>query len=102
MLHLHAAFGRNATVTAGWIRRQSEGRPHQALGHLSPHRYRAWQLQAVAGDGGSTTHGPRFADKPMSGSSQACLAVTGRLGSIMSAGFLRSSTELTLVGVEPR
>jgi len=33
---------------ASWIRWYNERRPHQALGYLSPHQYRAQQLQAVA------------------------------------------------------
>jgi transposase InsO family protein len=46
---------RRASVTAAdqtslsqWIRWYNERRPHQALGYLSPHQYRAQQLHAVA------------------------------------------------------
>ena len=33
---------------ARWIRWYNEGRPHQSLGYLSPHEYRAQQLAHVA------------------------------------------------------
>ena len=42
------ASSRHGRRSASWIRWYNERRPHQALGYLSPHQYRAQQLQAVA------------------------------------------------------
>jgi putative transposase len=43
-----ASFAEAKAAIARWIRWYNERRPHQALGYLSPHQYRAQQLQAVA------------------------------------------------------
>ena len=46
--HNFAGFVEARAAIASWIRWYNERRPHQALGYLSPHQYRAQQLQAVA------------------------------------------------------
>jgi putative transposase len=46
--HNFADFGEAKAAVARWIRFYNERRPHQALGYLSPHQYRAQQLLAVA------------------------------------------------------
>jgi putative transposase len=46
--HNFAGFVEARAAIGVWIRWYSERRPHQALGYLSPHQYRAQQLQAVA------------------------------------------------------
>jgi putative transposase len=46
--HDYAAFVEARSATSRWIRWHNERRPHQALGYLSPHEYRAQQLQAGA------------------------------------------------------
>lgn len=46
--HNFASFAEAKAAIARWIRWYNERRPHQALGYLSPHQYRAQQLQAVA------------------------------------------------------
>jgi putative transposase len=46
--HNFASFADARATIGQWIRFSNERRPHQALGYLSPHQYRAQQLQAVA------------------------------------------------------
>jgi putative transposase len=46
--HNFADFGEAKAAVARWICFYNERRPHQALGYLSPHQYRAQQLLAVA------------------------------------------------------
>lgn len=46
--HNFASFIEARAAISQWIRWYNERRPHQALGYLSPHQYRAQQLQAVA------------------------------------------------------
>jgi putative transposase len=46
--HNFADFAEARAAIARWIRFYNERRPHQALGYLSPHQYRAQQLLAVA------------------------------------------------------
>ena len=46
--HNFAGFVEARSAISQWIRWYNERRPHQALGYLSPHQYRAQQLQAVA------------------------------------------------------
>jgi len=46
--HNFSGYVEARTAIREWIRWYNEGRPHQALGYLSPHQYRAQQLQAVA------------------------------------------------------
>ena len=46
--HNFAGFVEAKATISQWIRWYNERRPHQALGYLSPHQYRAQQLQAVA------------------------------------------------------
>lgn len=46
--HNFASYAEASTAIVRWIRWYNEGRPHQALGYLSPHQYRTQQLQAVA------------------------------------------------------
>lgn len=46
--HNFANFPEARAVIGNWIRWYNERRPHQALGYLSPHQFRAQQLQAVA------------------------------------------------------
>jgi putative transposase len=46
--HNFASFAEAKAVIRQWIAWYNEGRPHQALGYLSPHQCRAQQLQAVA------------------------------------------------------
>ena len=46
--HNFASHAEASRAISRWIRWYNEGRPHQALGYLSPHQYRAQQLQAVA------------------------------------------------------
>jgi len=46
--HNFADFPEARAAIATWIRWYNEGRPHQALGYLSPQQFRAQQLQAVA------------------------------------------------------
>jgi putative transposase len=46
--HNFAGFIEARTAVAEWMRWYNERRPLQALGYLSPHQYRAQQLQAVA------------------------------------------------------
>lgn len=46
--HNFAGYVEARAAISQWIRWYNERRPHQALGYLSPHQYRAQQLQAVA------------------------------------------------------
>jgi len=46
--HNFADYAEARTAIGRWISWYNERRPHQALGYLSPHQYRAQQLQAVA------------------------------------------------------
>ena len=46
--HNFAGFVEAQAAISEWIRWYNERRPHQALGYLSPHQFRAQQLQAVA------------------------------------------------------
>ena len=46
--HNFANYADARTTIERWIRWYNERRPHQALRYLSPHQYRAQQLQAVA------------------------------------------------------
>jgi putative transposase len=46
--HNFAGYIEARAAIASWIRWYNERRPHQALDYLSPHQYRAQQLQAVA------------------------------------------------------
>ena len=46
--HDFANYVEVRTAIGTWIRWYNERRPHQALSYLSPHLYRAQQLQAVA------------------------------------------------------
>lgn len=45
-------------AAAGWIEWYTRSRPQQALGYLSPHDYRAQQLNRVACEEGSTSQTP--------------------------------------------
>jgi putative transposase len=46
--HNFAGYVEARAAIREWIRWYNERRPHQALGYLSPHQYKAQQLQAVA------------------------------------------------------
>ena len=46
--HNFRSFHEARIKIGNWIRWYNEGRPHQALGYLSPKKYRAQQLQRVA------------------------------------------------------
>ena len=46
--HNFANFPEAKAAINNWIRWYNDRRPHQALGYLSPHQFRAQQLQAVA------------------------------------------------------
>lgn len=46
--HRFDSFGAARRTVSRWIRWYNEGRPHQALGYLSPREYRAQQLNQVA------------------------------------------------------
>ena len=46
--HNFANYAEARTAIGTWIRWYNERRPHQAPGYLSPHQFRAQQLQAVA------------------------------------------------------
>jgi putative transposase len=46
--HNVASYAEASTAIGRWISWYNEGRPHQALGYLSPQQYRTQELQAVA------------------------------------------------------
>ena len=46
--HNFESFEKARAVIRRWIDWYNQGRPHQALGYLSPAQYRAQQLQSVA------------------------------------------------------
>jgi len=46
--HNFAEYVETRVAISQWIHWCNEHRPHQALGHLTPHQHRTQQLQAVA------------------------------------------------------